>query len=309
MRKTVARKLDKFYTKPVEVERCYHRLSTICDRFGLEKSALSLIEPSAGSGAFLDCAHGFEKPVGYDILPESQNVCQADFLTLSTAVLPGGRASRIFIGNPPFGKKGGLAIDFLNKALGQGVLVAFIVPLTFRKWITQKRILSDAKLIADYDVPAHSFEFVGETYPVRCCFQVWSCMKDLPEGLVDLRQRSAPVRAHPDFEMWQYNATEIALKYFDYDWDFGVLRQGYGDYTHFVTKDDVLSRKKQWIFFKASDALVLGRLKSIDFGALAETNTAVLGFGKTEVVQAYRALVGESKLSQQTNLLDPCVTR
>ena len=82
----------------------------------------------------------------------------------------------------------------------------------------------------------------------------------------------------------------MAEKYFDYDWDFCVLRQGYGDFNEKFTKDDTvnLSRKKQWIFFKANSEDVLSNLSSMDFNKLSELNTSTKGFGKYDVIKQYK---------------------
>jgi hypothetical protein len=282
-----ARTLDKFYTQPDAARVCLTRLSAVCAHLGWDPKETTWVEPSAGAGAFLQPGDAWPEPKGCDLHPEVQGVAKADFLTLDTARWSKtGRRPLVFVGNPPFGKKGALAQAFLNKALTEGKVVGFILPLLFRKWTTQKGIDASASLVADWDVPPDVFTFHGKPYAVRCCFQVWT-RRPTPD-LVDLRQRVAPIRSHPDFQMWQYNATPAAERYFDLDWDFGVLRQGYGDHNERVRCASLMSRRKQWVLFKASTPEVLARLESIDFNALAATNTSVGGFGKAEIVQHYK---------------------
>ncbi|MCE8163746.1 MAG: hypothetical protein I3273_05795 [Candidatus Moeniiplasma glomeromycotorum] len=40
----------------------------------------------------------------------------------------------VVLGNPPFGKKGKLALNFVNKAAKYIDTIGFILPLTFRRW-------------------------------------------------------------------------------------------------------------------------------------------------------------------------------
>jgi hypothetical protein len=282
-----AKTLDKFYTRPEEARRCLVRLASVCAHLGLPPKDAVWVEPSAGGGAFLQGGDGWPVPLGCDVAPEAPGIMPADFTATPTRRwAKAGNRPLVFVGNPPFGKKGDLARAFLNKALSEGEVVGFILPILFRKWTTQKGVDASASLVADWDIPEDAFTFLGKPYAVRCCFQVWT--RRATPGLSDLRQRQAPARAHPDFQMWQYNATPQAARYFDLDWDFGVLRQGYGDHNAHHTSPQTMSRKKQWVLFKASTPAVLARLESIDFNALAATNTSVGGFGKAEIVQHYK---------------------
>lgn len=297
-----AKRLDKFYTKAEEAARCLTRLAAVCARLGVEPRSATWVEPSAGGGAFLQAGPGWPLPRGFDLAPEAPGVVEADFLGLDTRSEMGG-VPLICVGNPPFGRKGALARDFLNKALGEAEVVGFILPLIFRKWITQKTVDPEAALVADWDVPADAFTFQGAPYKVRCSFQVWTRRPLM--GLEDLRQRGAPARAHPDFTIRQYNATVGAAHHFEADWDFAVLRQGYGDHNAKHRSPEGLSRKKQWMFLKASTPEVLARLESIDFNALAATNTSVGGFGKAELVQHYRERFEGAEPRRQNGVF-PC---
>ena len=94
--------------------------------------------------------------------------------------------------------------------------------------------------------------------------------------------------------MWQYNATKAAEKVFDNDFDFIVLRQGYGDFNKHLTNRNQCSLKKQWILFKAKNPKVLEILQEIDFERLSQNNTITPGFGKADVVQEYKRVRNES---------------
>jgi hypothetical protein len=276
--KQTALKLDKFYTNPIISKICYDVFVEYISKY---TPAYSLIEPSAGDGAFL-----FDHVIGFDLCPELPNITKHDFLDEENT-------SRIYknllcpgstIGNPPFGKKGSLATQFVNLALKNSNFVGFILPIQFRKYSCQSKINPNAKLVLDYDLPDDSFLLMGEKYDVRCCFQIWT-LREVDE--TNLRLLKKPMTSHPDFEMYQYNRTEQAEKFFDYDWDFAVVRQGYHDYSDLKTSKDQCNRKQQWIFFKAKNPKVLTRLKNLDFGKLSRKNTSTPGFGKADVVEEY----------------------
>lgn len=273
--------LDKFYTKPHIAALVWEDFKSILSNQKLLN--VTVVEPSAGDGKLLDVVD-IEK-IGFDLVPESENIIQNDFLSGDITSYVSNDV--VFFGNPPFGKKGKLAIDFVNKAFTFGKYVGFIVPIQFKKYSVQNRIIKEAKLIFERDLPFDSFTLGEKDYKVRCVFQVWTT----DESQIDLRE-SKPITSHNDFKMYQYNCTVEAEKYFDYDWDFCVLRQGYGDFNQKFTKDDVdnLSRKKQWIFFKANNEEILSRLNSIDYNKLSELNTSTRGFGKYDLIKEYNRM-------------------
>lgn len=78
---------------------------------------------------------------------------------------------------------------------------------------------------------------------------------------------------------------------FEKEWDFAVLRQGWGDFNPIVLDDyNQLSKKKQWMFFKSDNKNIIKKLKNIDYNNLAEKNTSVRGFGKADIIAEYNSL-------------------
>jgi hypothetical protein len=71
---------------------------------------------------------------------------------------------------------------------------------------------------------------MGKDCKIRCCFQVW-ILDCFSTKFDNLKISVKPEITHPDFEMYQFNRTEKSKKFFDYEWDFAVSRQGYLDYT------------------------------------------------------------------------------
>src|SRR5690606_29926868 len=113
-----------------------------------------------------------DKWVAGDLEPYYPGVVEANFLE---DLLPAPhRDETIVFGNPPFGKKSKLALDFVDRSFLYSDTVAFILPVQFRKYMTQRQINGDAKLVYDELSPENSFVFNGKDYDVRCCFQIWT---------------------------------------------------------------------------------------------------------------------------------------
>ncbi len=280
----MSKELDQFYTKQeVALKLC----KIVKEKVNIDFDKYTFLEPSAGFGSFVNALKDvFTKPqiIALDLDPKSFDITECDFFNFNTT------KKHIFtIGNPPFGKRARLAMDFFNHASNFSDYIAFIVPLQFEKWSVQKSLNKDFKLLFSKILDAKSFISNGKDYSVRCCFQIWT---KLPCD-VDLRLKEAPPTTHKDFEMWQYNNTPEAKKYFDkqkYKWNFAVARQGFYDYGHFIIQENELNPKVQYIFFKANNEQILQNLKSLDFGKLSHKNTTIPGFGKADVIAEYKRI-------------------
>lgn len=280
--------LDKYYTKEETARYCIQTIKRVLKKADYSIPDLFFIEPSAGSGSFLKVLKR-SYSIGFDIAPTAPGIMKADFLNDDVRIQKD--KNNIIVGNPPFGKKASLAIDFINKSFDYSDVVCFIVPIQFKKWSVQKQIQQGARLVYERDLDSNSFQLGESDYELRCCLQIWVSLEaEGFEEFKDLRIKEAPETAHDDFEMYQYNCTEQAKKFFDYEWDFAVLRQGWGDFNKRYTKNEVnnLDHKKQWIFFKAKSKKAYRRLKKMDFERIANLNTAVKGFGKADVVSSYK---------------------
>lgn len=296
MRKN-AQALDQYYTRPAVAQDCLRDLAGVLWAHARAQGELPelFIEPSAGAGSFLDGLPSETWWAG-DQDPRHPQVVQHDFLAdgVPHAIQAVPDHQRVVVGNPPFGRKGDTAVAFINHALTLAPLVGFVLPLQFRKWSAQSRVDPSAELVFDRTLPEDAFTFLGKPYQLRCCFQIWA-RRGLALGPLYLNRRlqHAPPNQHPDFEAWQYNRTPIAEKYFDMDWDFAVLRQGYGDFSRLFWRKDapVLDRKQQWAFLKAKNPQVLDRLARLDFVGLSQRNTGTPGFGKADLVEAYMEIV------------------
>jgi len=284
------KKYDAFYTKRSVALECCNIIKETLGKF-INKKTL-WIEPSAGDGSFLDAIDG--KKLGFDICPQRGDIKKLDFLESDIVLekIKLDSKNTIIIGNPPFGKRSSKAIAFFNRGADYASTVAFILPNQFKKYSVQSKLNKNFKLIKETILGNNSFLANDKDYDVRCVFQIWTRL-DIP--LADLRIKEPPKIKHKDFEMFQYNNTAAALKYFDkdiYGWDFAVPRQGFYDYSLRVHDVNGLNKKVQWIFFKAKNKKILKRLKSLDFEKLSRNNTSILGFGKHDVVSEYTNIYG-----------------
>jgi hypothetical protein len=237
--------------------------------------------------------------IALDIKPEGDNIVEQDFLTFSSDY-----TNYITIGNPPFGNRSSLAIDFFNKAATISEVIAFIVPVSFMKWNVQKNLDNNFALIDYLYLEPESFTSNDEPYSVRTVFQVWIKKNGkYDNGQSNLRLTRQPPISHPDFNIWQYNATPAAVKYVDENWKYATYRQGYFDYNKLFTQEDyeyikekmTATRKQQFFFIEPLTEEAENIIINMDFNALAERNTVTPGFGKGDFVSYYIEIKSQQK--------------
>ena len=156
--------LDQFYTSPGVARACVDIL-----RRWVEGSRV-WIEPSAGTGAFLDIV---PDAIGYDIDPKHPRIHSANFLEVD---VPEGS---VVYGNPPFGRQGSLAKAFIAHASRAASVIGFILPRSFTKPSMQKTFPPTFHLVDSLELPPNSFVVNDRPYDVPCVFQVWK-RKDTP---------------------------------------------------------------------------------------------------------------------------------
>jgi hypothetical protein len=277
---------DKFYTKPDVAKKCVDFL-----RKHINIDNQICLEPSAGAGVFLPLLPKYE---AYDLMPENESIVKQDFFKLEPRY-----NNYITIGNPPFGTRSKMAIDFFNQAAKFSEVIAFILPVSFMKWNVQKELNGNFALIDYFYLEPNSFMDRDKEFSVRCVFQVW--IKKELTSLPDLRLKKSPPISHSDFKIWQYNATEQALKTVEEDWEIATYRQGYHDYNKLFYRNDYeyikrcmtgeeTGKKQQFFFIKPVTEEAKSIIYNMDFNALAERNTSTPGFGKGDFVSYYEEL-------------------
>lgn len=277
--------LNQFYTKPQTAEHCYQQLQKTLQQIGENPHTTHYIEPSAGEGSFLILLPTNNR-TGIDIDPKHPDIIQHDYLTW-TPPPPHNPQNTVTIGNPPFGHRSKLAIQFFNHAATMSHTIAYIVPNQFNKYSVHKQLHPQHQLIHNTPLPPNSF-YTPTTphYKINTTFQIWT--QKTNHNLPNQRHHTPPPTTHPDFDMWQYNNTPQALKVFHQPFDFAVPRQGYHDYTRRETNPDNCERSTQWILFKAHNPTTLTQLWNLNYTELAQNNTITPGFGKADVIQKYQ---------------------
>lgn len=278
--------LDKFYTQPQIAKQCCDFLYSLYPKVKNKQ----FLEPSAGSGNFLPYLNNY---IALDIKPENDKIIKQDFFTW---VPP--HNNFITIGNPPFGSRSKLAIQFFNYAAKFSDIIAFIVPVSFMKWSVQKELDNNFSLVDYFYLPEESFLVNNSPYGVRTLFQIWVKKNSEYDNKVNKRLLSSPPISHNDFKIWQYNATPEALPTVEEDWEIATYRQGYHDYNELFSRKDyeyikekmTAQRKQQFFFIKPLTDEARKIILSMDFNLLAERNTSTPGFGKGDFVNYYLEL-------------------
>lgn len=84
----------------------------------------------------------------------------------------------ITIGNPPFGYKSKLAIEFLNKSFEYSDIVGFILPKTFQKNSVKNRINLDYECVFEFDLGLTKYQNNCFVVKVPTVFQIWVRVKN-----------------------------------------------------------------------------------------------------------------------------------
>ncbi len=170
--------LDQYFTKKEIATALYKKSCHIISNYENNISAFQWIEPSAGDGTFFNLLPQ-DKRIGIDINPLNSEIIQSDYLQY---VLPK-NGKNIVIGNPPFGHRGVMALNFINHSKNADY-ICFILPMFFE---------SKGKGSIKYRVRGFNLihsERLGEnafynpnnnkSVDVKCVFQVWRKPKFTP---------------------------------------------------------------------------------------------------------------------------------
>ena len=168
-------KLDQFYTKPYIAKLCYNFMCNTL-QFLMQKDSKNLyfIEPSAGEGCFFDLLPESNR-TGVDLDPKRDDIIKHDFLTW--AYRPGyhTKSETVIIGNPPFGHRANIAIEFFNRSAKIADTIGFILPVQFRKYSVHKKLNTDFKWINKMTLPPTAFYTDTDSdYRINTEFQIWT---------------------------------------------------------------------------------------------------------------------------------------
>jgi len=163
--------LDQYFTKKELAEILYKKSCKIIAKYEKGIEDYWWLEPSVGDGCFFDLLPK-GKNIGIDISPIRDNVIQSDYLQYE---LPDKKI--IVIGNPPFGHRGVMALNFINHSQ-KAEYVCFILPMFFEskgKGSVKYRV-QGFNLIHSEKLPKNSFYIpsTNKMVDVKCVFQIWS---------------------------------------------------------------------------------------------------------------------------------------
>lgn len=175
---TGIREMDLFYTKPAVAKKCMAAFRRVARTLGVNLRSRQFIEPSAGRGAFLRLMPPARR-MAIDLNPRgdlASEMRRADYLRWRPAE-PG---RFVVVGNPPFGLRGHLALQFINHSARFADLVAFVLPQLFEsdgKGVPGKRVAKTLRLAHSERLEPDSFETPDErTINISTVFQVWTAV-------------------------------------------------------------------------------------------------------------------------------------
>lgn len=157
---------DQFYTPISTALHCYSRTCEILKKLGEDETQYTYIEPSAGSGNFLNALPS-DRTIALDVEPRNsisiagaaRVINKQDYMDWSPK---SDDKKYIVIGNPPFGLRGNLALRFINHSYEFADFVCFILPQLFEsdgKGVPRRRVVG-YNLIHSEKIPS-TFYYQG----------------------------------------------------------------------------------------------------------------------------------------------------
>ena len=163
--------LDQYFTNKELANSLYQKTLDVIQKYETNVNDYLWLEPSAGDGCFFDLLPE-NRRIGVDISPLRDDILKSDYLKF---YLPNDKL--IVIGNPPFGHRGVMALNFINHST-KAEYVCFILPMFFEskgKGSIKYRVRG-LNLIHSQRLPKNSFYEAKTKKPVdvKCVFQIWS---------------------------------------------------------------------------------------------------------------------------------------
>lgn len=262
--------LEQYFTCRHLAAKC---LAAVEKHFSLATFAM-VLEPSAGDGAFFSLLPQSNR-IGIDLEPLADGILKADFFQWEPPLF---EDNILTIGNPPFGQRGALAVDFVNRACQFSRVVAFILPRTFRKDTFYNRVDPMFHLVEQFD--CDDFRTPGgEKVAVKSVFQIWERRS---------KKRAAITRdlSHEDFELKHAHLSRISeeeLLNLRADYDFAIAQVG----SNFTPKDVSEVTKGSYWYVKALKPGVREVFEKLDFDFLDGLNLSFKSLSKKDIIQAY----------------------
>ena len=253
--------LDQYYTRKNTVQRCLSLLGDL-SRYDL------VIEPSAGSGAFLT-AIGHDNVIGIDIDPQHSDVLRADWFDFQ---VPDKFRRVLVVGNPPYGQYHKLSTAFIRRALSfeNVVTIAFILPNVYRKHTRQRIIPKDWRIKSITDLGQDCFTRDGKNCHIPTSFFVL----DRSEG--------------PDLRVVPPSNLTGTL-----DFDFGTAKDFdvfvFGASPKRVIENPRPNNRGYYLKAKIPVTTLIDRIKNVQWTGYSAASGGVYWLTKLEFVVQYRA--------------------
>ena len=184
---------DQFFTPGDIAARCWEIFQQVVP---IDPDDYNWVEPSAGDGSFLEVLP--ETTLAFDIEPRHERIQQQDYLqwTPQDTSKP-----YVVFGDPPFGLRGHIALQFINHSAAFADYVCFILPQFFesdgkgapRKRVQGFHLLHSEKVAGSFRVP-------GSTdVDIHGVFQIWSKTDSNPKyALVEPKHKKLTVYSLSD---------------------------------------------------------------------------------------------------------------
>jgi hypothetical protein len=159
---------DQFFTPKHIAENCW---ASFKKEVAINIDDYTFIEPSAGDGSFIRVLP--HDSIGLDIEPRSKGIIKQDYLSWNPVDTS---KKYIVFGNPPFGLRGHLALNFINHSYAFADYVCFILPQLFEsdgKGSPRKRV-NGYNLIYSEVLSAMFYNPENQEVKVNGVFQIWS---------------------------------------------------------------------------------------------------------------------------------------
>ena len=178
---------EKYYTKKTTVDTCINQFKLVMKHYNFSKKKDVIIEPSAGSGSFIErCKELCNNCLFYDIEPEHNDIVKQNYLTFDYSDIQQKYNNIHVIGNPPFGRQSSLAIKFIRYSCLFCNSIGFILPKSFMKESMKYKVPLNFHLVSEIELDNEAFHVNGASYNVPCIFQIWvrkNTLRDKPKKL------------------------------------------------------------------------------------------------------------------------------
>jgi hypothetical protein len=171
---------DQFFTPKIVAEKCW---ITFLKEERINIQDYIFIEPSAGDGSFLNILP--KGSIGLDIEPRLNGIIEQDYLSWKPTDVS---KKYIVFGNPPFGLRGHLALNFINHSYTFADYVCFILPQLFEsdgKGSPRKRV-KGYNLVYSEGLSAMFYSPDNKDVKVNGVFQIWSKHTSNPKYTINL---------------------------------------------------------------------------------------------------------------------------